>query len=71
MCDDCEAKIKEALRKLSISVSVSKAYGEYGESYGEYGEYGEYGDSHGVKVEVELMYDYETISKYSDYTILN
>ena len=58
MCDDCEAKIKEALRKLSISVSVSKAYGEYG-------------DSDGVKVEVELMYDYETISKSSDYTILN
>lgn len=58
MCDDCEAKIKEALRKLSISVSVSKAYGEYSED-------------EGVKVEVELMYDYETISKYSDYAILN
>lgn len=58
MCDDCEAKIKEALRKLSISVSVSKAYGEYSED-------------EGVKVKVELMYDYETISESSDYTILN
>lgn len=58
MCDECEAKIRQALSKLSLSVSVSKAYGDFS-------------DGEGVKVEVELMYDYETIAKSSDYTILN
>lgn len=58
MCDDCDAKIRQALSKLSLSVSVSKTYAEFSEG-------------EGVKVEVELMYDYETIAKSSDYTILN
>jgi len=58
MCDDCDTKIREAMSKLSLSVIVSKAYGDFS-------------DGEGVKVEVELMYDYETIAKSSDYTILN